>query len=100
MRPRAAGAGWVRDRQALRHLSKHRREGAQGKGLTMARKAKANPGDGLVAPGETGKLEVEKRTDEKIGRTLARITLDPQTRNANLAKIGRATWRERVCQDG
>ncbi|HEY9578334.1 MAG TPA: hypothetical protein VIR65_00560 [Rhizorhapis sp.] len=51
----------------------------------MARKAKANPGDGLVAPGETGKLEVEKRTDEKIGRTLARITMDPQTRNANLA---------------
>src|SRR3546814_18741284 len=51
----------------------------------MARKAKANPGDGLVAPGETGKLEVEKRTDEKIGRTLARITMDPHTRNANLA---------------
>src|SRR3546814_20961147 len=51
----------------------------------MARKAKANPGDGLVAPGGTGKLEVEKRTDEKIGRTLARITMDPQTRNANLA---------------
>lgn len=51
----------------------------------MAKKAKANPDDGLVAPGETGKLEVEKRTDEKIGRTLARITLDPQTRNANLA---------------
>lgn len=51
----------------------------------MARKAKGNPDEGLVAPGETGKLEVEKRTDEKIGRTLARITLDPQTRNANLA---------------
>lgn len=51
----------------------------------MAKKAKANPGDGLVAPGETGKLEVEKRTDENIGRTLARITLDPQIRNANLA---------------
>ncbi|WP_374420938.1 hypothetical protein [Novosphingobium arvoryzae] len=51
----------------------------------MAKKVKANPDDGLVAPGETGKLEVEKRTDEKIGRTLARITLDPQTRNANLA---------------
>ena len=51
----------------------------------MAKKAKADPDDGLVAPGESGKLEVEKRTDEKIGRTLARITLDPQTRNANLA---------------
>ena len=51
----------------------------------MAKKAKANPEDGLVAPGETGKLQLEKRADEKIGRTLARITLDPQTRNANLA---------------
>src|SRR3546814_10038468 len=51
----------------------------------MARKAKANPGDGLVAPGETGKLVVEKRTDEQIWRTLARLTMDPQTRNANLS---------------
>lgn len=51
----------------------------------MAKKTTAIPGDGLVAPGETGKLEVEKRADEKVGRTLARITLDPQTRNANLA---------------
>ena len=52
----------------------------------MAKKAKANPDDGLVAPGETGTLEVKKRTDEKMGRTLARITLDPQTRNAALAE--------------
>ena len=51
----------------------------------MANRAKANVDNGLVAPGETGKLEVEQRADEKIGRTLARITLDPQTRNANLA---------------
>lgn len=52
----------------------------------MAKKAKkANPGDGLMAPGETPKLQVQMRTDEKVGRTLARITLDPQTRNANLA---------------
>ena len=51
----------------------------------MARKTKADPDNGLVAPGETGKLEVERRPDEKIGRTLARITLDPQTRNAMLA---------------
>ncbi len=51
----------------------------------MARKAKVDPDSGLVAPGETGKLEVERRPDEKIGRTLARITLDPQTRNAMLA---------------
>lgn len=52
----------------------------------MAKKAKPNPEDGLVPQGETGKLEVKKRTDEKIGRTLARITLDPQTRNAALAE--------------
>lgn len=51
----------------------------------MAKNAKASASDGLVASGETGKLEVEKRTNEKIGRTLARITLDPQTRNASLA---------------
>lgn len=51
----------------------------------MAKNTKADPDDGLMAPGETGKLEVEKRTDEKIGRTLARVTLAPQTRNANLA---------------
>ena len=51
----------------------------------MAKKPKINPAEGLVAPGESPKLEVEKRTDERIERTLARITLDPQTRNANLA---------------
>lgn len=51
----------------------------------MVKNAKANPEDGLVAPGETGKLEVKQRPDEKVGRTLARITLDPQTRNAGLA---------------
>jgi len=51
----------------------------------MAKKAKADPGEGLVAQGETGKMDVQTRSDEKIGRTLARITLDPQTRNANLA---------------
>ena len=41
--------------------------------------------DGLVPPGEKGKLPLVKRKDENAGRTLARITLDPQTRNANLA---------------
>ena len=48
-------------------------------------KAKADPCDGLVAPGEAGKLDVQRQADEKVGRTLARIILDPQTRNANLA---------------
>lgn len=66
----------------------------------MARKEKANPGDGLIAPGETGKLEVEKRADEKIGRTLARITLDPQTRNANLAmSFGSQMFGDRLKPD-
>jgi hypothetical protein len=51
----------------------------------MAKRPKTNSTDGLVRPGEAPKLEVEKRTDERLGRTLARITLDPQTRNANLA---------------
>ena len=52
----------------------------------MTKKATAKPeDDGLIAPGTTGKLELVKRDDEKVGRTLARITLDPQTRNANLA---------------
>ncbi len=51
----------------------------------MAKRTKPDPDDGLVAAGETGKMEVERRADEKIGRTMARITLDPQTRNANLA---------------
>ena len=51
----------------------------------MTKKVMAKPDDGLVAPGETGKMDVVKRDGEKVGRTLARITLDPQTRNANLA---------------
>lgn len=66
----------------------------------MAKKAKADSGDGLVAPGQTGKLEVEKRADEKIGRTLARITLDPQTRNANLAmSFGSQMFSDRLKPD-
>jgi hypothetical protein len=51
----------------------------------MTKKAKADADDGLVKPGQTGKLQLEKREDEKVGRTLARVTLDPQTRNAVLA---------------
>ena len=52
----------------------------------MTKKAIAKPvDDGLVRPGEKSKLEVVKRKDEKVGRTLARVTLDPQTRNASLA---------------
>ena len=52
----------------------------------MTKKATDKPDDdGLIAQGDTGKMDVVKRDGEKIGRTLARITLDPQTRNANLA---------------
>lgn len=66
----------------------------------MAKNAKARPGDGLVAPGKTGMLEVAKRADENIGRTLARITLDPQTRNANLAmSFGSQVFGDRLKPD-
>lgn len=51
----------------------------------MPKKEKARPGEGLLAPGEVGAVEVAKREGENIGRTLARLTLDPQTRHANLA---------------
>jgi hypothetical protein len=51
----------------------------------MTKKAKADADDGLVKQGQANKLQLEKREDEKVGRTLARVTLDPQTRNAALA---------------
>lgn len=51
----------------------------------MAKKMTVSGDEGLIAPGETGKIPVLKREDEKLGRTLARLTLDPQIRNANLA---------------
>ena len=52
----------------------------------MTKKAIAKPvDDGLVPSGGKSKLEVVRRKDEKVGRTLARVTLDPQTRNASLA---------------
>jgi len=53
--------------------------------VNMTNKSKVDPNDGLVKAGKGNELAVEKRADEKIGRTLARITLDPQARNANLA---------------
>jgi hypothetical protein len=48
-------------------------------------KAKNATDDGLIKAGETPKMDVALRPDEKIGRTMARVTLDPQTRNANVA---------------
>lgn len=51
----------------------------------MAKAEKPGSDDGLVAPGQASELPVEKRADEKVGRTLARLTLDPQTRNASVA---------------
>lgn len=51
----------------------------------MTKETNADHSDGLVAPGETSKLDVVRREDEKIGRTLARVTLDPKARNASLA---------------
>lgn len=50
--------------------------------MTRQRKART---DGLLSKGRQDNLEVEERTDEKIGRTLARMMLDPGTRNADLA---------------
>ena len=50
-------------------------------------KAKNATDDGLIKPGETPKMDVALRPDEKIGRTMARETLDPQTRNANIAMV-------------
>ena len=41
--------------------------------------------DGLLAPGQTDTLNITTAKDEKIGRALAKVTLDPQTRNASLA---------------
>jgi hypothetical protein len=51
----------------------------------MAKAAKPGSDDGLVVPGQASELPIEKRADEKVGRTLARLTLDPQTRNASVA---------------
>lgn len=51
----------------------------------MAKAANPVSDDGLVVPGQASELPIEKRPDEKVGRTLARLTLDPQTRNASVA---------------
>lgn len=51
----------------------------------MSRKSKADTDDGLIPTGKSPQFEVEKKDGEKLGRTLARVTLDPQTRNANMA---------------
>ncbi len=48
-------------------------------------KAKVKTADGLVKPGDPDKLEIKATDEEPAGRTLARVTLDPITRNANLA---------------
>ena len=44
-------------------------------------KLTAKARDGLTAANEPSQLAVEERSDENVGRTLARLTLDPQTRN-------------------
>jgi hypothetical protein len=51
------------------------------------RKMKPESGDGLVAPGESGKLEINKRENENLGRSLARVSIDTQIRNADLASM-------------
>lgn len=41
--------------------------------------------EGLLPEGATAKLDVRLNEGENAGRAIARVTLDPQTRNANLA---------------
>ena len=53
----------------------------------MAKQAKPGKAEGLLGPNDPVQLEVEKRKDEKVGKTLARLTLDPQTRNASVAMV-------------
>lgn len=47
--------------------------------------AKAKQRAPPATAGEANRLDVQTRDDEPVARTLARITVDPQTRNANLA---------------
>ena len=55
-----------------------------------------DPEDGLIAAGDTPRIELERTQGEKIGRTLARVTLDPQVRNANVAMaFGGGTFSDR-----
>jgi hypothetical protein len=51
----------------------------------MTAKKNQKPSDGLIRKGEPDQLEVVKRDDEPLGRTLARVALDPLARHANLA---------------
>lgn len=53
--------------------------------MTVQQDASAATDDGLCKPGQGGTVAVVKREGEKIGRTLARMTLDPETRHAHLA---------------
>lgn len=55
--------------------------------MTMAKQAKPGKSEGLLGPNDPVQFEVEKRKDEKVGKTLARATLDPQTRNASVAMV-------------
>lgn len=66
----------------------------------MAGKVKPKADDGLMKPGETSVVSIEKRDDEKLGRTLARLTLDPQTRHANTAmSFGSQVFGDRMRPD-
>ncbi len=50
----------------------------------MTKPKKAQSGEGLVRKGKTDKLEIEQRDGEPIGRTMARVALDPSARHASL----------------
>lgn len=51
----------------------------------MAKKKTPKPDDGLTARGQSDPVYIEPQPGETVGRTLARIMLDPQARNALLA---------------
>ena len=51
----------------------------------MTKRKLVHADDGFTVPRKTSTVEVRHSSDEKPGRTLARITLDPQTRHAELA---------------
>ena len=71
------GTGRARHWQALRHFTEHRREGAQGEGLMIAKKMK--PAEGMQP---NNALTVEQTTDETGAQAMARKLLEPHLRHA------------------
>jgi hypothetical protein len=51
----------------------------------VTKRKKADLGEGLIEKGQTDRLEIEQREDEPMGRTIARVALNPLARHATLA---------------